>query len=579
LHPSRLLNPFLAPQNEIGFGVTDFIELILLALFTALMQFLPRLERITRSIAERTTLCFLIVAGLPIALRLALLPHHPVPSPDIYDEFGNLLVADTLRHFRLANPAHPLHQFFETFVVLQEPTYSSLHPVGQGLCLAFGWMLFGLPWAGVVLSATAFCALCYWMLLGWTTRPWALAGALIAVIEFGPLNDWMNSYSVGAVPAVAGCLAFGTLPRLREHARMRDASLLGAGLGMQFLAQPYESILLLLTVAVFFALLMFRERRAWRRLARVAPVLLIAALPALALMLLQNKRVTGSWNTLPYSVSQYQYGVPTTLTIQPNPVPHVRLTREQELNYKAQRSFHGEGLDTVMKFLSRLEYRVRFYRFFFLPPLYLALGIFLATIRRWTYLWVAAALALFALGSNLFPYFYPRYIAAVTCLFVLASVTGLKSLANFNIRSWPAGRYASTLILFVCFASFCLWYGAHLLENHNLPAEIERYETWDAINHSNPARRIFVNRELARFPGKQLVFVRYWPNHIFQDEWVYNAADIDAADVIWARDLGTTENEQLQRYYPDRTVWLLEPDARPAKLTRYEPTRYGGHSP
>jgi hypothetical protein len=114
-----------------------------------------------------------------------------------------------------------------------------------------------------------------------------------------------------------------------------------------------------------------------------------------------------------------------------------------------------------------------------------------------------------------------------------------------------------------------LWYGAHLFENRNLAAEIERYETWDVINHGNPARRIFVNRELARFPGKQLVFVGYWPNHIFQDEWVYNAADIDAAQVVWARDLGTAEDEKVLRYYPDRTVWLLEPDARPPKLTHY----------
>ena len=66
-----------------------------------------------------------------------------------------------------------------------------------------------------------------------------------------------------------------------------------------------------------------------------------------------------------------------------------------------------------------------------------------------------------------------------------------------------------------------------------------------------------------KFRGKLLVVVRYWPQHIFQDEWVYNRADIDGARVVWARDLGAAENEKLRRYYPDRSVWLLEPDARP----------------
>ena len=74
-----------------------------------------------------------------------------------------------------------------------------------------------------------------------------------------------------------------------------------------------------------------------------------------------------------------------------------------------------------------------------------------------------------------------------------------------------------------------------------------------------------------RMPGKQLVFVRYWPGHIFQNEWVYNAADIDGSRVVWARDLGPEEDEKLRRYLPDRTAWLVEPDARPPRLGPYEP--------
>ena len=53
------------------------------------------------------------------------------------------------------------------------------------------------------------------------------------------------------------------------------------------------------------------------------------------------------------------------------------------------------------------------------------------------------------------------------------------------------------------------------------------------------------------------------------EEWVHNLADIDGSRVVWARDLGPAKNEKLQRYYPDRTEWLLEPDAKPPRLSRY----------
>ena len=36
-------------------------------------------------------------------------------------------------------------------------------------------------------------------------------------------------------------------------------------------------------------------------------------------------------------------------------------------------------------------------------------------------------------------------------------------------------------------------------------------------------------------------------------------------------DLGAAEDEKLRRYYPDRAAWLLEPDARPIALSRYNP--------
>ena len=556
------------PLHLFGFAASDLIELALAALLLAFaLAWRPWIEPCAARLATRTGWCMLLLALLPVALRLLLLPSHPVPSPDIYDEFGHLLVADTLRHFRLANPAHPLHQFFETFFVLQEPTYSSIYPIGQGLALAFGWTIFGLPWAGVVLPVAALCALCYWMLRAWTTPGWALAGGLLAVMEFGPLNHWMNDYWGGALPAAAGCLVFGALPRLRHPvysqrgSGLRTAVLLGAGVAIHLLTRPYESIFLVLSIILFFVPVMGRKEEL-RALLKPAVAAILVVTPAVGITLLQNKEVTGNWLTWPYTLSQYQYGVPAVLTFQQTPVPHHELTREQELDYQMQSAFRGDHVETIGSYLARLEYRIRFYRFFFLAPLYLALPAFFAALREFRYFWALLSILIFALGINFFPAFQFHYMAAVTCLFILVSVTGLQQLSRLNIK-------AAQVIFFLCIAQFLLWYSAHLFENDDWSLAIRQYQTWQTINHQNPERRISVNNQLARIPGKQLVFVRYWPRHIFQDEWVYNWADIDAARVVWARDLGGAENEKLRRYYPDRSVWLLEPDARPPKLTPY----------
>jgi hypothetical protein len=554
-----LFRSFLPLHNPIGFGASDFVELILVAMLALLaLGWRPWIEPFSQRLALRTGWCMLLLAALPVALRLLLLAHHPVPTPVVSDEFSHLLVADTLLHFRLANPPHPLHQFFETYFVLMEPSYSSIFAVGQGIGLAVGRIFFGHPWAGVALSVAAFCSLCYWMLRAWTTPGWALLGGLLAAFQFGPLNQWMNSYWGGAFPAAAGCLVFGSLPRLRERGRKRDAVWLGLGLVLHLLTRPYESIFLVVSVMLFFL-------PDLRKLAKAFPVVVLAVLPAIALTLIQNKQVTGSWTTLPYVLSRYQYGVPTTFTTQPNPIPHRELTPEQQLDYELQVAVHGNQPETVHTYLERFAFRARFYRFFFLAPLYLALAAFLVALREFRFVWVLLSVCIFALGANFYPYFYPHYIAGITCLFIIMSVAGLERLSR-----WPAGQKAAHLIVFLCVLHFLFWYGLHLFENQPF-STLAQYETWDAINHDDPEGRIAIHSRLAQAPGKQLVFVRYWPQHRFQ-EWVHNGADIDAARLVWARDLGPAENEKLRRYYPDRKVWLLEPDARPPRLTQYSPS-------
>jgi hypothetical protein len=480
-----------------------------------------------------------MLAAFPVALRLAVITHHPVPVPEIYDEFSHLLVADTLRHFRFANPAHTLPQFFETFFVLQRPTYSSIYPIGQGIALALGNAVFGSAWAAVLLSTAAFCSLCYWMLRGWTAPSWALLGGLLAVFQFGPLNSWTNSYWGGGWTATAGCLIFGALPRLKYAGpKSRYAVILGAGLVMHLLSRPFESIFLLLSVVIF----LYHEPRKL-----LIPI--VACAIGTSIIAVQNKQVTGNWLTLPYSLSQYQYGVPATFTLQSHPTPHQSLTREQDLDYRMQRAFRAREIDTPGTYFQRLAYRVRYLRFFLYPPLYIAFAIFLVCMRTREHIWIGGTILLFALGTNFYPLFLAHYVAALSCLFILISVEGLRIL-----NTWKSRQPAARMLMYLCFGQFLLLYTAYA----------------SATDHSGDRRRE-VSRQLDKIPGQLLVLVRYWPNHIFQDEWVYNAADIDSARVVWARDLGDDEDKKLLAYYPTRHLLLLEPDARPPRVSEYRP--------
>lgn len=490
--------------------------------------------------AHHTALWMAFLAALPVALRLALIRSHPVPNPRVSDDFSYLLLGDTFAHFRLANAAHPMRRFFEGVFTLQDPSWSSSYPPGQGLALAAG-QLIGHPWIGVLASVGILCALCYWMLRAWVSPAWALVGGFLAVMEFGPLSSWMNSYWGGAVSGIAGCLIFGAIPRIRTSGRTRDSLFLGLGLGLQMITRPYEFVFVLLGAAAFIM-----PRRAWA-------VAALALLPAAGLTLIHNQRVTGDFTTLPYQLSQRQYGIPASFTWQAMPVPGNSLTAEQRMDYEAQSAAHVRAT-----FTTRAFERVRFYRFFFFAPLYIALLFFIPAVRNPAIARVVLVVALLHAGTAFYPYFYPHYIAVATCLFVLMAVKGLE-------RMPPD---AARVLFLLCLAQFAFWYGVHASGHHDLLKYNTANVMNDVINEGDPQNRMAVNVLLSKQPGQQLVFVRYWPQH-GPHEWIHNAADIDAAPVVWALDLGPEEDAVLQRYYPNRKAWLLEPDANPPRLTPF----------
>ena len=82
-----------------------------------------------------------------------------------------------------------------------------------------------------------------------------------------------------------------------------------------------------------------------------------------------------------------------------------------------------------------------------------------------------------------------------------------------------------------------------------------------------------IANQLAGLGGRHVVVVHYGSQHNVEQEWVYNGANIDAAPVVWAHDRGSAENQNLLKYFADRTVWFFDPDATPATLRRYTESR------
>lgn len=540
-----------------------------------------------RAIANRPWIACLVcgIAAVVCAVGLAMLTWFPQPS--VHDEFSFLLAADTFAQGRMTNPTHPMWRHFESFHIIQQPSYASKYPPAQGVLLAVGQFIGGHPIVGVWIGAGLASATLCWMLQAFVPKTWAFYGALLAGFHRGIVAQWAHSYSGGAywggtTAFLGGALLYGGMRRIIAQPKWSSAIAFSLGLVVLANSRPFEGLIASIPACV--VLLIHFGRQPFAKLPQYTAKLVLPAACCLGLaalaMGLFNWQVTGNPFRLPYQVHEATYGV-VPLFLWESKKEEPRFVHEplRQLHasweaswYESQQSLRGLVQAYVLVKLHRFW---EFYLGITLPVL--LIGLPWAICDRWVqFALVTLGLLLTAcIGAT---YFQPHYVAPITSLIVLTLVQSVRYLRTFRFDGRYVGRFLVRGAVLIYLVSFAISF-ANRQAYFARVADIDNPANWtESLSHpSGFESRIRLSmlrqrliEQLESIGGRHLVIVRHEPwFHPVDFEFVYNEADIDNASVVWARELDSRQNRELLEYFRDRRVWLLEAEAVRPELVGY----------
>jgi hypothetical protein len=265
-------------------------------------------------------------------------------------------------------------------------------------------------------------------------------------------------------------------------------------------------------------------------------------------------RVTGSPFVMAYQVNRAQYASAPYFIwqkLRPDPLYHDEIMRDY---------YRWEGREfqrnrTLKGYVERGVEKVVYWWQFYLGPLLTLPMLALPWIIRQRKMRLPIAIcAAMIIGFAVQTWTFPHYFSPATAALYILLTQGLRHLhARGGFQ-----REVSRAVPVVACAMIILRVAAAATHTPIEPG-------WPR----GDLERAAILRQLIEMPGPQLVFVRYGSIHDIDREWVWNRASIDDAKVVWARDEGDDENQELLRYYRNRQAWSVNADAFPPKLELY----------
>ena len=496
------------------------------------------------------------------------------PFPKIHDEYMHMLQVRMLSHGRLWMPQHPCADSFESFHIFVKPVYASIYFPGTALLyLPIVWLKLHY-WLMPAMVAGA-CAMTLFLIVDELMDG---VYATLAVLLLGSLTQFRAVSLVvisHSVMVLLGLLIIWAWLRWKDRRSLAWAAVIGLIGGWAAITRPVDALCYALPIGA--NMLWTLRRRPPREIVATVGLIVACATPFLALQLVFNRGVTGSFFETPYHrycelfTPQMTFGFHRY-----DPTARPQTTLLQRIKY-----YRGFTVSAAQEHqperLRKTWTQERFPRIArYALPCELLLIAFPAGLlgvrgRRWIF---PALIALSVAFYVFFAYLLPHYVVLVAPAVIVVTLIGVETIceASPRTRTWLVTLTAAIIVAFALRA----------MPQFNRLMRDDPYVFQSiAFDHRVP--------EMVKTPA--IVLYHFNPEDNEHEDPVYNLDVLwpDHAPIIRAQDRDAATNLALFRYYaqrqPDRVVYrvdrtaLSQGDYRPEELGRVSDLAARGYNP